>query len=141
MRIIPYIFFGGDAAEALAFYAAAGLGEVVDVSRYKDAPPGMAPPSGPDHADWIMNASIARDGTPVLMASDGRNTDRRGPMKRATLSIALDDPAEARRLFGALADGGSVTMPLQRTFWGAEFGMFTDRFGIDWMVNCAPPAK
>lgn len=139
MEITPYIFFAGDAEEALEFYAAAGLGEIAQLGRYADAPPGAGPPSTPEQARWVMHARLVRGGRTLLMASDGRNTERGGPMKRATLSVGVDTAAEGERLFAALSDGGRVTMPFQPTFWAAGFGLFTDRFGIDWMVNCDAP--
>jgi PhnB protein len=57
-------------------------------------------------------------------------------MKGITVSLGIDDPAEAERIFGALAEGGTVQMPIQQTFWAARFGMLTDRFGTPWMINC-----
>ncbi|MEI9975521.1 MAG: hypothetical protein WDO73_27720 [Ignavibacteriota bacterium] len=62
-----------------------------------------------------------------------------GPVKRACMSIGIGDQEEAKRLFHALAEGGVVQMPLAATFWAAQFGMLTDRFGIPWMINCEAP--
>ncbi len=74
-------------------------------------------------------------GEHVLMASDAP-PDRFQAMQGFTVCLGIDDPAEAERVFHALADGGTVQMPIQKTFWAARFGMVTDRFGTPWMVNC-----
>src|SRR3989304_3496986 len=71
-----------------------------------------------------------------LMASDGMPGFVAEPGNMVTLSVDLSDVNEQARLFTALASGGTVTMPLDTTFWGARFGMVTDRFGINWMLNC-----
>jgi PhnB protein len=131
---LPYIFFAGDAEDALAFYAAAGLGEVTNISRYAENAPASV--SGVPMAGKIMHSRISRAGTDLFMLSDGIYTEPGGEMKRAQLSIGLNDLAEANRLFAALSQGGEVTMPMAKQFWGADFGMFKDRFGIAWMVNC-----
>jgi len=61
-------------------------------------------------------------------------------MKGFSVSLGIDEPAEAERVFNALAEGGSVTMPIQQTFWALRFGMLVDRFGTPWMINCEKPA-
>ena len=70
-----------------------------------------------------------------LHASDSMRSSGKG-FSGFGLTIALSDLAEANRLFAALSQGGQVTMPMQKQFWGATFGMFTDKFGVSWMVNC-----
>jgi PhnB protein len=88
-------------------------------------------------AEWrdkIMHARLTV-GANVLMGSDAP-PDRYEPMKGITVSIGVDDPAEAERIFHALAEGATVQMPIQQTFWAARFGMLTDRFGTPWMINC-----
>ena len=133
MKIVPYLYFAGNAEEALAFYAAAGLGGVQHLSRYADAPTAdHAPPGNPD---WVMNASLVGDDF-EMMASDMPQAQ---PMAGVALGLVLTDLDRAHALFAALSDGGTVTMPMARQFWGAEFGMFTDRFGVQWQVNCTLP--
>jgi PhnB protein len=61
-------------------------------------------------------------------------------MKGFSVSLGIDEPAEAERVFNALAEGGNVTMPIQQTFWALRFGMLVDRFGTPWMINCEKPA-
>lgn len=129
-QLAPYLFFKGHADEALAFYAAAGLGHVKESSRYADAPGGQGMPGGEPH--WLMHASFEGEGV-SFMASDAPRAE---PMKGVAMSIGLDDLPEAERLFAALSAGGQVTMPMEKTFWGAHFGQFTDKFGVQWMVNC-----
>ncbi|WP_018232137.1 VOC family protein [Thioalkalivibrio thiocyanodenitrificans] len=137
MEIQPYLFFDGRCEEAVEFYRRA-LGAHVDMlMRYREnpepPPPGMIPP-GMD--DRIMHASL-RIGDAVIMASDDCS-----PHPRAfggfSLSISVPDASTADRMFAALADGGEVQMPLDRTFWSPRFGMLTDRFGVAWMINVSP---
>jgi PhnB protein len=78
-------------------------------------------------------------GDAVLMASDAP-PDHAEKIRGFSVSLAIPDAAESERVFRALAEGGKVTMPFQKTFWAERFGMCTDRFGVPWMVNCAPTA-
>ncbi len=129
MHLIPYLHFAGRAEEALDFYAAAGLGEITNLGRFGD----KAAHHGNATPDQIMHARITSDGTDVLMASDGGKGEA---MQGMSLSIGLTDSAKAHALFAALSQDGEVTMPMAEQFWGAEFGMFKDKFGVQWMVNC-----
>lgn len=99
--------------------------------RFKESPdPGMCPPGAEEK---VMHASF-RLGDATVMASDGRCQGPPG-FQGFSLSLALADEAEARRLFTALADGGEIQMPLTKTFWSPLFGMVADRFGVSWMIN------
>lgn len=128
----PYLFFGGRCEEALEFYAQALGAQVEFLLRFRESPdpppPGMVPPG---FEDKVMHATF-RVGQSVLMASDGCDPDSR--FEGFSLSLRAADEAQADRLFAALADGGTVRMPLGRTFFSPRYGMLTDRFGIDWMV-------
>lgn len=134
LELEPYLGFNGDCEEALNFYARVFGGEVTQISRFGDAPPGqMELP--PDWSDKVMHANLK---APMLkfMGSDRPPSHQAaGGPSRITMSLGGDDVDEATRVFNALAEGGTVTMPLQKTFWGANFGMLTDKYGIDWMVN------
>lgn len=134
MLIQPYLFFDGRCEEAVDFYRRTLGAEIEMLMRYRESPdpppPGMVPP-GSEHK--VMHASL-RIGDSVLMASDDCSPQARPPAG-FSLSVAVADAAQARRVFDALADGGQVTMPLGRTFWSPCFGMLTDRFGVGWMVN------
>lgn len=130
--IQPYLFFGGRCDEALEFYRAAVGAEVEMLSRFKDAP---EPQAGvPDSfGDKVMHASF-RIGDSILMASDGR-CEGEPKFDGFSLSLTVPTEAEAERVFAALSQGGSVTMPLMTTFWAPKFGMLDDRFGVSWMIS------
>ena len=132
LLVQPYLFFGGHCEEALEFYRSALGAEVQMLMRYKESPepqPGM-----PDcFEEKVMHASF-RIGETTLMASDGM-CEGKPAFDGFSLSITVPDEAEADRVFAALAEGGLVTMPLEKTFWTPKFGMLTDRFGVGWMVN------
>ena len=127
----PYLFFNGRCEEALEFYRDA-LGAAVEMlSRFKDAPdPGMAQPG---MENKVMHASFCV-GETLLMASDGRE-DGQPPFEGFSLSILVPDEEKADKVFKTLADGGKITMPLEKTFWAPKFGMLEDRFGVGWMVS------
>ena len=137
MSIQPYVFFNGRCEEAIAFYRSALGAEVVMLMRNRESPdpppPGCLPPGSEDK---IMHAEIRIGGSPVLM-SDGM-ADGKPEFRGFSLSLTVASPAEAERKFNAIAEGGSVTMPLGKTFFSPAFGMATDRFGVPWMVYVAP---
>lgn len=135
----PYLFFGGRCDEALEFYRAAIGAEVEMIMRYKDAP--EQPPAGmlaDGYENKVMHASF-KVGATTLMASDGCGGPDEGKFDGFSLSISAQTEADADRMFAALAEGGTVTMPLGPTFWSAKFGMLTDRFGLGWMINVDKP--
>ena len=134
MQIQPYLFFNGRCEEAINFYRKALGAEVEMMMRFNESPdplpPGML---APGFENKVMHASV-RIGGAVVMASDGMaagDTEFKG----FSLSIDAPDAASVDRLFNALAEGGSVTMPAGKTFWSPWFGMVTDRFGVGWMVG------
>ncbi len=131
MIVQPYLSFEGRCEEALEFYRHALGAEVTMMMRFKESPDPESCPTG--NGDKIMHVSF-RIGDSELMASDGRCSGTPS-FQGVWLSIAAADPAEAERLFDALAEGGQVQMPLARTFWSPAFGMVADRFGVSWMVN------
>jgi PhnB protein len=135
MQLEPYLLFSGNCEEALNFYKAAFGGEIEGLSRWSEMPKDAeGPPVTPETANRVMHASFKSPGV-SFMASDASlgKTYGEGPI---SLSIATSDLAEAERVFNHLADGGQVEMPLTDAFWGAKFGMLTDKYGIDWMVSC-----
>lgn len=137
-RIIqPYLFFNGRCEEAVEFYRKALGAEVEMMMRFKESPEPPPPDKvPPGFGNKIMHTSF-RVGSTVLMASDGCSTD---PSRFQGFSLALSvaTEAEADRVFAALADGGKVTIPLDRTFWSARFGMLEDRFGVGWSIMVTP---
>lgn len=136
MELEPYLHFGGNCEEALNFYKGVFGGEITSINRFEGSP--MAADLPPDYGNKIMHASFV---SPSLkfMASDAHPGGHLAAKGHVTLSLAGSDVAEGERVFNALADGGTVSMPYQDTFWGAKFGMLTDKFGIDWMVNVEKP--
>ena len=138
MKVQAYVTFGGRCEEALEFYKKAVGAEVKDLLRWKDSPDAaMQPPPG--YEEKVMNASF-RIGDSELMADDGMGA-KGVEFKGMTLALSVADDAEAKRVFTALGEDGSVQMPLAKTFWTSSFGMLTDKFGVPWMVNVdASPA-
>ena len=130
MKIENYIFFTDRCAEAMQFYAKVLGGKIEAMMTYGDAPPG--PHNTPDMANKIIHARLVA-GNAVLMASDGPEAETR---KGFAVALQVDTVAEADRLFNALSEGGTVTLPIGETFFSKRFGMLTDRFGVPWMVNC-----
>jgi PhnB protein len=141
MNVQPYLFFEGRCEEAIEFYKRHIDAQVVMLMRNREAPdkppPGMLQPGSENK---VMHASL-RIGDATVMASDGRCSGK-AHFAGFSLSLGARDDAHAKRLFDALAEGGSVTMPLGKTFFASSFGMVTDRFGVPWMViaESKPPA-
>ena len=132
-----YLFFEGRCAEAIEFYRTALGAEVVSLFRFKDCPD----PTGiaPGMEEKVMHASLRIGGSTLLM-SDGR-CQQAASFAGFSLSLNLTDEVRAKELFGALGEGGTVMMPLAKTFWSPCFGMVTDRFGVLWMIHVVcPPA-
>ena len=132
MQVQAYLNFAGRCEEALAFYKKALGAEVTMMMRMKESPdPAMKAP--PEMGEKIMHSAF-RIGETTLMASDGMGQQKAG-FNGVTLSIEVPDDAEAQRLFAALGEGGSVQMPLAKTFWTSSWGLLTDKFGVPWMVG------
>ena len=131
MDINPYIMFSGNCEEAINFYKEALGGEIRQLSRYGDAPM----PIPDDYKKKIMHVSLYLENA-MFMASDAHPD---APVPRESnihLSLNTGNVDDQEKKFNKLAEGGKVTMPLQDTFWGARFGMLTDKFGVNWMLNC-----
>jgi PhnB protein len=128
-----YLNFNGRCEEAIEFYIQALGAKLTMMMRYKDNPDPLPP--GVSHAgmeEKVMHASF-RIGHNVIMASDG-GCKASQEFKGFTISLTVANEVEADTLFGALADGGEVYMPLMKTFFSPRFGMIADKFGISWMV-------
>ncbi|MDR1807829.1 MAG: VOC family protein [Propionibacteriaceae bacterium] len=135
MSLDPYLFFDGDCRAALAFYAAVFQTEPSGVMAYAQAP--GFDPADPS-ADRVLYASLPIGGV-TAMLSDVPVGQPYVSGNHVALSFGTPDPAEAERVFAALADGGHVHMPLAPTFFNPLYGMLTDRFGVMWMVSQTPP--
>lgn len=136
MQLNPYLFFNGDCEAAFKFYEQALGGKIEAMMTHAGTP--AEKDVSPEWRDKIIHARMTVDGQ-VLMASDappGRNKEAGG----FSVSLTLNDPARAERIFKALAENGKVGMPFQQTFWAYRFGMVVDQFGIPWMVNCEKAA-
>ena len=130
MQVQPYLFFDGRCDQALEFYKKAVRADVKMLMRWKDSPdPSMCTPG---NADKVMHAQF-QVGETTIMTSDGSNTGT-PKFEGFALTIAAKTEAEADKLFGALSDGGQVTMPMHKTFFSPRFGMLADKFGVNWMI-------
>ena len=139
-QLHPYLVFNGNCEEAFSFYKAIFGGEFSYIGKFKDMPAEEgSDPISAEAGEKIMHVSYSI-GSSIIMGSDAN------PMQgnisfgqNISLSIDAESRAEADKVFNSLAEDGQTIMPLQDTFWGAYFGMCTDKFGIQWMVNYDEP--
>ena len=138
ITINPYLNFAGNTEEAFNFYKSVFGGDFLFVQRFKDSP-GEAGKVSEDDADKLMHISLPV-GNNILMATDALESmgHKLKPGNNFQLSIDTDSNEQADELFKKLSDGGTVFMPMADAFWGAYFGMLTDKFGIQWMVSHTP---
>jgi PhnB protein len=135
MQLNPYLTFNGNCEAAFKFYEQVLGGKIVAMIPHEGTPAAEHVPS-----EWrskVMHARLVT-GDKVLMGSDAP-PDRYQAMQGFSVTLGIDDPSEAERIFNALAKDGTVRMPIQPTFWAVRFGMLVDQFGTPWMVNCEKP--
>ncbi|HEX3506338.1 MAG TPA: VOC family protein [Xanthobacteraceae bacterium] len=130
MQVQPYLFFDGRADEAIEFYKKAVGATPRMLMRFKDAPDQSM--ITPESKDKVMHAAVDIGDTTVLI-SDGHCAGQM-EFKGFSLAYSARNESEADKVFGALSDGGKVTMPLAKTFFSPRFGMLTDKFGVGWMI-------
>ncbi len=131
-EVNTYLLFDGNCKEAFEFYAGVLGGEIEAMIPHRGT---EAEGHVPDHwHDKIMHAKLKLSGG-RLMASDAPPGHFEKP-QGFSVNLAIATPDEAERIFAALAEGGTETMPIDKTFWARRFGMLVDRFGIPWMINC-----
>jgi PhnB protein len=132
-----YLTFNGNCLEAFNFYKSVFGGEFPYIGYYKDMPADGGKPLAPEDAEKIMHISLPISQETMLMGSDtgGELAASFAQGNNFSLSINTDSKESADRLFNGLSSGGQVTMSMNKTFWGDYFGMFTDKFGINWMVS------
>jgi PhnB protein len=135
-RINPYIHFNGNAEEAFTFYQSVFGGRFGKIARYKDIASSQFPIAGTD-TNRIMHITLPINKTNVLMGSDclemmGHVTENDN---RNAISINAESREEADKLFNGLSAGGKIEMPINDGPMGSYFGMFTDKFGVEWMVD------
>jgi len=133
--LTPYLFFNGTAADAIKLYETALGAKAENVMRYGDAPPPPGKTLSDEDKQRVIHGVIKLGGL-QLMLSDGQRGEPVATDSNVHVSLDYDDVAEMTRAFDALGAGGTVTQPLIDTFWGAKFGLLTDRYGIKWMFNC-----
>jgi len=134
-----YLTFNGNCEDAFKFYQSVFGGEFPYIGRFKDMPPGEDPKLKPGEENRIMHVSLPISKETLLMGSDtgGEWASSYSQGNNFSISITADSKEEAERLFKGLSAGGTVTMPLGKTFWADCFGMLTDKFGISWMMSYA----
>jgi len=134
MSLSTYLTFDGNCREAFEFYRSVFGTEFVVLTTFAEAPEDMEVPEA--HRDKVMHVTLPI-GSSVLMGSDN---DPSGPpvVVGSNFSISVDTEGrqESDDVIGKLSAGGTVTMPMQETFWGSYFGTCTDKFGVNWMVSC-----
>ena len=132
MQMNPYLFFPGNCEQAFKFYEQVLGGKILAMMPHEGSPA-----EGHVPAEWrkkIMHARLVA-GDMVLMGSDAPPPHQER-MKGFSVSLQIEKPADAERIFGALAKKGTIKMPLEKTFWAERFGMLVDQFGTPWMINC-----
>jgi PhnB protein len=136
MQVNPHLHFNGQCEAAFKFYEQCLGGKIITMMPHEGTPIADQVP-----AEWrnkILHATL-QVGDEVLMGADAPPGGYQKP-QGFSVTLGLKDAAQAERIFHALAENGTVQMPLQETFWAARFGMLIDRFGIPWMVNCGQAA-
>ena len=137
IQMNPYLNFNGNTEDAFNFYKSVFGGAFAYLGRFKEMPPIEGQLAPEEAGEKIMHVSLPISKETILMGCD--NFDFVGVTTTAgnnfAISINADSKAEADKLFNGLSAGGKITMPMNETFWSAYFGMFTDKFGIQWMVS------
>ena len=136
MQLSPYLNFNGQCEAAFKFYERCLDGKIEAMITYAGSPAEEHAP--PELRNKILHARLIVGGD-ALMGSDAP-PDRYQAPKAFSVSLQIDDLADAERIFHALAENGIVQMPIQETFWADRFGMLVDQFGIPWMINCGKAA-
>lgn len=133
LGVNPYVTFKGNCREAIEFYKSALDANVAFIHTVGESP---MKDMGP--ADNIMHSTIKVGNSSIMMSDDPR-PDSAASSGNISLAIGLDNPEQAKQMFSNLAEGGSVIMPIGKTYWAEAFGMLTDKFGVRWMINCEVP--
>jgi PhnB protein len=142
-QVNPYIHFNGNAEEAFTFYKSVFGGEFAMLVRFKDMPNDPNNPFNESDANRIMHVALPISKSTVLMGSDvppimGQVNENEN---RSKISISADSKEEADKLFNGLSAGGKIEIPIADSPWGSYFGMFRDKYGIEWMVDFDPKYK
>ena len=133
---IAYLSFNGTCEQAMRFYERALGGKLEKIVRFADTP--CTPGTTVEQGQRVAHANLVLDGNGMLSAGDCPTNLPYEGIKGVTLTLIYDTTEQAQRVFDALAEGGTVKMPMQPTFWAKTWGMLIDRFGTPWMVNGEP---
>jgi PhnB protein len=138
LKVNIYLTFNGTCEEAFIFYKSVFGGEFQFIGRYKDVPQSDSQNFQPENENKIMHVSLPISEKTVLMGCDSPEAGGQGTIMGNNISISLDldTKSEADTLFAKLSSKGQIRMAMSETFWGAYFGALTDRFGINWLINC-----
>jgi PhnB protein len=136
MQLNPHLHFNGECEAAFKFYEQCLGGKITFMMPYEGTPAAAGIPAAWRHQ--ILHATL-KIGDYVLTGADVPPDQYRKP-EGISMTLSIKDPAEAERIFSSLGEKGTLQMPLQETFWAIRFGMFVDRFGIPWMINCGKAA-
>lgn len=131
MQVTPYFTFDGNCEEALNFYAKAFHGQINHLQRFEGSPAD----SMTSEKQRVLHAQFVARKISFMASDSGDETWKAHGGNMMHLSVDFDDASELEKVFKALSEGAIISMPLQDTFWGARFGMLTDKFGINWMFN------
>lgn len=143
MKLHPYLNFENQTEEAFRFYEKVLGGKLTEIYRFGGMPQDGGFELTPEQKNLVMHVGLELPDGQMLMASD--MIPGAGPQRVAgnsfSISVHPDSRADADRIFNALAEGGTITMPLADQFWGDYYGSLTDRFGVNWMVNYSDPTR
>ena len=131
MLLHPYLLFKGDARAAITFYQKALNLEIGHHQTYGDSPAKATP----EQNDWLMHGELLHNGSCFAMLADSPTATKENN-SAIHLSLNFENEKKAHNAFDNLSDGGKITLPFEKQFWNARFGQLTDRFGIQWMINC-----
>ncbi len=139
--INPYLNFPGNAEDAFNFYRSVFGGEFITLQRFKDTPEADRVPD--NEKDKIMHVALPIGKGNILMATDALESmgHKLTAGNNFHITIEAENKEEAEKLFNGLSQDGKIEVPLEDTFWGAYFGMFKDKFGVQWMVNYTYPQQ
>jgi PhnB protein len=135
MQVNPHLSFNGNCAEAFAFYEQALGAKTTMKMLYGESP--MAGDMPAEIQKKVMHARL-NVADKIIMGADAMGNYEKPA--GFTITLSPEDPVEAEVIFKALAEGGTVRMPMEETFWAQRFGILTDRFGVPWMINCEKTA-
>ncbi|MBP6020335.1 MAG: VOC family protein [Burkholderiaceae bacterium] len=138
MKIYPYLIFNGNCAEAMTFYQQVLKGEL-EIVHYSDMPQ-IYPDTEPEDEQRVLHAHLDC-GDYIIMASDAPVSQASPPLAGFSVAVMLQNVPAGQHIFDALSQGGKVTLPWAPTPWAQAFGMLTDRYGVNWMVNGGPKPK